>query len=62
MSGSGDQQVAAAVVREMEVRGLVEGEGLAVLTERLAAGAVSVEDWIVLACQTKQNVEEESKA
>ena len=62
MSGSGDQQVAAAAVREMEVRGLIEGESLAVLTERLAAGTVSVEDWIVLTCQTKQNVEGESEA
>ena len=62
MSGSGDQQVAADVVKEMEVRGLVEGEGLAVLTERLAAGTMSVEDWLVLACQTKQNVERESEA
>lgn len=62
MTGSGDQWVATAAAREMEVRGLVEGNGLAGLTERLASGAVSVEDWIDLACRAEQNVEREREA
>ncbi len=51
MQGKGDACVAQAIESEIDAQNLIDRERLPGLAGRLAAGQVSVQDWISLATQ-----------
>lgn len=61
MPGSGDQQVADAIVKGVEAEGLLGAEGREALAERIASGTISAEDWIALAERERKATSEEHR-
>ena len=57
MPGHGDECVAHEIVREVEAQRLIEPEHLEGLGGRLAAGEVSVENWIAMATRMAEQEE-----
>ena len=57
MPGHGDECVAQEIVREIEAQQLIESENLEGLEGHLAAGEVSVENWIAMATRMAEQEE-----
>lgn len=57
MPGRGDEHVAQSIVQEVKAQRLIEPERLQGLRNRLAAGEMTVQDWVALATRTAEHKE-----